>query len=235
MNLPPFPPASRLLHDFRMLRLSVICFLSILASSPMSEARPPLSATVQERGVMVVDAKIPWISGWSEEGVPINLEELLNQLKAQGSKGVYLSLCASWSVACEESLKLIHNQSGRLKAEDIFVVVVFLEDTKPHRLKPWLDKIGVSYGTHLKVIIDRYHRSAIRLGAYEERSEEKPVKSASKGEGDQERLMIKERVKRLKVPLGVVLSPRGKVLSIVTQEGTDLIDHISRVIRYSGE
>ena len=146
-------------------------------------------------------------------------------------------LCATWSDACKDSLKLIQSQSGRLRAEEITALAVFVEEIKPKKLKQWLDQLGVSHGVNLKVIIDRYHRSAIRLGAYEGRVEARPRPESAETSGaeSQEKEPIRESVKRIRVPLGVILSTSGRVLSIVSQEGADLIDHISKVIRYSGE
>ena len=88
----------------------------------------------------------------------------------------------------------------------------------------------------IKAIID-HHRSAIRLGAYEERVEERPLPESAEtlGAEAKENEPTRENVKRIRVPLGVILSTSGRVLSIVSQEGADLIDHISKVIRYSGE
>ena len=203
--------------------LSVFCGILLLAQS--AHAFPSRSTTVEQKGMTTVNSPSPWISGWNLKDEAESISHLL-KIKSQGDlNGVYVILCATWSSSCTETLQFLQKQRGRLESEGIDVVAVFTEDIEAKTLQQWLDRKGLSPSTHFEVIIDRYHRSAIRTGAYEERLE-----NPSDESGETQA----KRVKRLRLPLGIVLAMDGSVLSIVTQSGADLIKHITQVIRYSG-
>ena len=221
----------------RCLALLITLASSSLGLLPPAHSLPARSTTVAEKGMMMVDSPLPWVSGWNLQGAATNVMTILQRLEVQNAKGAYLLLCATWSSACGDSLQVIQQQSGRLQAEDINVIVVFLEDNAPMNIQQWVDKLGVTYNTTIRIIIDRYHRSAIRLGAYEEHIEEVelPITPPIGEEALAKPLTERKKVKRLRVPLGVVLSMSGRVLSIITQEGSDLIDNITKTIRYAGE
>lgn len=207
----------RTLPIFPLLFAYLLCVQSTYAF-------PSRSTTVEQKGMTTVNSPAPWIAGWNLKDQAESLSHLL-KIKAQSDlNGVYVILCATWSNSCAETLQFLQKQRGRLESEGIDVVAVFAEDIEAKPLQQWLDRKGLSPSTHFEVIIDRYHRSAIRTGAYEERLDKESDSSVPHP----------KHQKVLRLPVGIVLSMNGTVLSIVTQHGTDLIKHITQVIRYSG-
>lgn len=224
------------------IRFFILAFILAMTSlsliQPIS-AFPTRSTTVEQKGMTTVESPAPWISGWNLKGQADNLSHLLKLKSQQDINGVYVILCATWEASCAETLQFIQRQRGYLESENIDVIAIFTEDIQAKELQQWLDQKRISSSSHFDVIIDRYHRSAIRTGAYEERLEMVPAtKGLSSPTDDEDQIKAstskQERVKRLRLPLGLVLSTDGTVLSIVTQSGADLIKHITQVIRYSG-
>lgn len=201
-------------------RLTYVVFLMMLLEGLIvvtsGQAMPPSSLTAPQQGVAQRNEQAPWIAGWSLDNEPLNLSLILKRSEALGTRGVYVSLCGTWSSLCEESLRFLQSARGRLEREKIDLVIVFNEDISPKSLRAWLDKRGIAVTSRFHVIIDRYHRSALRLAAYEKIGGET---------GEQ----------RLKLPFGLILSPKGIVHKLVTQEGTDLINLIVQTVRYSGD
>ena len=86
------------------------------------------------------------------------------------------------------------------------------------------------------MLIDRFHRSALRLGAYQDVKDSgtlmrSNMRNNSSGRRQDAR-PLESSEKRLHVPLGILVSPQGKVLTIIVQAGADLVDRISESLRY---
>ena len=133
-----------------------------------ASAIPPRSLTTKTRGFVQVGETVPWISGWDLEGQAYNLKSLLRtKREAKSSKSVYVLLCHTQVRECSASVRFLHNLRGRFESEGIDVVIVFTEEIEPEKLKSWLALRNVTLQESFQVLIDRYHRSALRLGAYQ--------------------------------------------------------------------
>ena len=229
----PCPKRRQSISRFYLYTFFQLLILSFVFTS-VSIALPARSTVVIQKGLATTNSAVPWVSGWDLQGNPINLKQLLSDKSAQGIDGLYVILCATWSNRCKDSLNFLQNQKGGLAAENIDIAIIFTEDITPISLKKWLGELNITTDEHYHVIIDRYHRSAIRMGAYEELLEDVEDDSANKDDPTQPNIIKQEQVKRLRVPMSLVLSPKGVVLTIITQEGTDLIQVITKSIRYAG-
>ena len=214
--------------------LSVVltCLVSI---NPPTEthAFPARSTQVEEKGFTAIESPLPWISGWDLSGQATNVRALLTSKAQLGYKGAYLLLCATWEAKCTETLKFINRQRGQLIESEINVIAIFTENISAESLSKWLAERDLTPHEHLSILIDRYHRSAIRTGAFEE---EKKVSSPSIEQGKKQAppSQAMEMVKRLRLPLGLIVSSDGTVLSIISQTGTDLVKIITQTVRYAG-
>lgn len=200
----------------------------------IAKAFPARSTQVEEKGFTSVESPLPWISGWNLNGQAKNVKDLLSSKAKQGFKGAYLVQCATWEPKCEEILKFINRQRGQLIEAEINVIAIFTENISGESLSKWLAERELSPHEHLSIIIDRYHRSAIRTGAFEE---QKQVQAVSEANDPNTHIteQLPAKIKRLRLPLGLIVTSDGTVLSIISQAGADLLKIITQTIRYAGE
>lgn len=214
--------------------LGVITLAQLIASS--ANAIPPRSLTTQARGFVQVNESVPWVAGREVGGAVRNLNALLKEKReAQSAKSVYLLLCHTAVRECSASVRFLHNLRSRFESEEIDVVVIFTEDIEAQKLQDWLALRNVTPSSRFHVLIDRYHRSALRLGAYQEqkpKAEDPATQDAEKTDTSSPRM---SRLKHeLRVPLGVLMNVEGRVMMIVVQEGADLSERITQTLRYQG-
>ena len=195
-----------------------------------AEAIPPESIVTREQGLAQLNEPLPWIAGWDLDGRAQNVQKLLDQ-KPEEVRAVYVMLCHTQSSPCVENLRFLQSVRGVLESEGIDTILIFTEDIVPSELSTWLELRGVSPSPRFQVLIDRFHRSALRLGAYQDTRESGTLMRSNvhvqgrKSDQDAEQ-------KRLHVPLGLLVSSTGKVMTIVVQGGADLVEHISDSLRY---
>ena len=228
------------LHLFWMCGLLITGLLLAFSCAQTSfissaDAIPPQSIISRGQGLAQVNEPLPWISGWDLDGRAQNVQKLL-QLKPAEVRAVYVMLCHTQSGTCVENLRFLQSVRGVLESEWIDTILVFTEDISSSELSTWLELRGIYPSPRFQVLIDRFHRSALRLGAYQDasdfgtlmRSNVRDVNSSRRQ--DQSPQDVKD--KRLHVPLGVLVSPQGKVMTIIVQGGADLVDRISESLRY---
>ena len=199
-----------------------------------TQAFPSRSTQVEEKGLTAVESPLPWISGWDLSQQAVNVKDLLSSKSKLGFKGAYLILCATWEPKCSETLKFINRQRGQLIEAEINVIAIFTENISPDSLSKWLAKHKLAPHEHLSILIDRYHRSAIRTGAFED-EKVSLINSEETDSPNSDKPKINEKVKRLRLPLGLIVSSDGMVLSIISQAGADLVKIITQTVRYAGE
>ena len=215
----------------------VLTYIFVFNHPSEIHAFPARSTQVEEKGFIAVESPLPWISGWDLSHQATNVKSLLQSKAQLGYKGAYLLLCATWEAKCSKTLKFINRQRGQLIESEINIIAIFTENISAKDLSKWLADRDLTPHEHLSILIDRYHRSAIRTGAFEE---EKGVNQPSADqEKDQEKdqespTQAVEMVKRLRLPLGIIVSSDGTVLSIINQTGTDLVKIITQTVRYAG-
>lgn len=204
----------------RLLTTSLIAFWLCCISSSL-HALPPRSLTVNSQGMAQRDAPAPWIAGWDLRGRAQSVKGILDRQTKKGLKGAYLILCGTWSSGCESNLRFLNGIRGQLEGEGVGLIIVFQDDLESAQVQAWLSERGITASPQLHVLIDRYHRSALRLEAFE-------VDSRLQATTDQEN-------RKLKVPVGLILTSRGLLVEIVTQAGADLTEVILQSLRFAGK
>ena len=231
---PAYSQSCKILFRFNYGILSTLIITFIAFYPANTEAFPSRSTQVEEKGFTAVESPLPWISGWDLSQQAVNVKGLLSSKSKLGFKGAYLVLCATWEPKCAETLKFINRQRGQLIEAEINVIAIFIENISTESLSKWLAKHELAPHEHLSILIDRYHRSAIRAGAFEE--DKVPLtNSVEPNDPQSDSPKISERVKRLRLPLGLIVSSDGIVLSIISQVGADLVQIITQTVRYAGE
>ena len=213
--------------------------LTLLASSAI--AIPPQSITALEQGLAQVNEELPWMSGWDLDGRAQNIPQLLTQ-KRDEVRAVYIMLCHTQSSTCAEQLRFLKSVRGVLESEGVDLLLIFTEEISVNELSAWLMLRGLQPSDRLQVLIDRFHRSALRLGAYQEaKSGQTLVKSnldikttqrRRRGASADAKSDTQAPAQVLRVPLGLLVSKEGRVMTIVLQGGSDLTDRISGALRY---
>lgn len=220
------------------------CFTLGLTCSKPAIAVPPKSITALEQGLAQVHEEAPWISGWDLDGHARNLRQIL-KLKRDEMRAVYVTLCHTQSDACIELLRFLESVRGILESEGVDILLVFAEDISVGDLNAWLELRGLRLSASFQVLIDRFHRSALRLGAYQSaESKSALVKSnlnitSFDGVGDHKKGEDKGGSKSsihsqqvLRVPLSLLVSREGRVMTIILQTGADITEQISSALRY---
>ena len=222
--------------------VAVMLSLGLTLIASVATAIPPQSITALEQGLAQVNEELPWMSGWDLDGRAQNVRQML-QLKREEVRAVYITLCHTQSSACAEQLRFLKSVRGVLESEGVDLMLIFTEEISTNELSAWLNLRGLLPSDRLQVLIDRFHRSALRLGAYQNaKSAQTLVKSnldinapqRSSGADLSTELQGKSKGPKqvLRVPLGLLVSKEGRVMTIVLQGGSDLTDRISGALRY---
>ena len=215
--------------------LVLTTILTQVTMGSRADAIPPQSITSRGQGLAQVNEPLPWIAGWDLDGRAQNVQSLL-KLKPEEVRAVYVMLCHTQSSVCVEKLRFLQSVRGVLESEGIDTILIFTEDISSNDLSTWLELRGVIPSPRFKVLIDRFHRSALRLGAYQSAKDSGTLMRSNLQDKipsqRQDQASQRPEEKYLHVPLGVLVSKQGKVMTIIVQGGADLVDRISESLRY---
>jgi len=110
----------------------------IIGLNTTSFALPSKSQIFHKSGETRVEETIPWFSGWSLNGEALNLSQLLDKGKLNGTRGYLLLLCSTECLDCREGLRMINTAREKLSQNRIQLIIGFLEDIDARSLKDWL-------------------------------------------------------------------------------------------------
>ena len=125
-------------HSASMIAIVCSALFLIIGLSATSFALPSKSQIFYKSGQTQLEEAIPWFSGWRLNGEALNLSQLLDEGKINGTRGYLLLLCSTQCLDCREGLRMINTAREKLSQNRIQLIVGFLEDIDGHSLKGWL-------------------------------------------------------------------------------------------------